>query len=40
MANEGLTRYQRKRVVNDAFAQTTQQGYVSEENEEENGEKE
>jgi Ca-activated chloride channel family protein len=30
-ANEGLTRYQRKRVVNDAFTQSTQQGYVSEE---------
>jgi Ca-activated chloride channel family protein len=39
VANEGLTRYQRKRVVNDAFAQTNQQGYVSEEKEED-GEKE
>jgi Ca-activated chloride channel family protein len=30
-ANTGFTKYQRKRVVNDAFTQTTQQGYVSEE---------
>jgi Ca-activated chloride channel family protein len=28
-ANEGLTRYMRKRVVNQAYTQTTQQGYVS-----------
>ena len=30
-ANTGFTKYQRKRVVNDAFTQSTQQGYVSEE---------
>ena len=30
--NSGLTKYQRKRVVNQAFTQSTQQGYVSEEN--------
>jgi Ca-activated chloride channel family protein len=31
-AHTGFTSYQRKRVVNDAFTQSTQQGYVSEEN--------
>jgi Ca-activated chloride channel family protein len=30
-SNEGLTSYQRKRVVNQAFAQTIQQGFVSDE---------
>ena len=30
-ANVGFTKYQRKRVVNDAFTQSTQQGFVSEE---------
>lgn len=30
-SNVGFSKYQRKRVVNDAFTQTTQQGYVSEE---------
>jgi Ca-activated chloride channel family protein len=30
-ANRGFTKYQRKRVVNQAFTQTTQQGYVSDE---------
>ena len=30
-ANNGLTKYQRKRVVNQAYTQTTQQTYVSEE---------
>jgi len=30
-SNTGFTKYQRKRVVNDAFTQSTQQGYVSEE---------
>ena len=29
-ANEGFTKYMRKRVVNQAYTQTTQQGYVSE----------
>jgi Ca-activated chloride channel family protein len=33
--NSGLTKYQRKRVVNDAYTQTTQQGYVSDGDEEE-----
>ena len=31
--NEGMTRYQRKSVVNQAYAQTTQQGFVSEQDE-------
>lgn len=32
--NKGMTRYQRKRVVNQAYTQTTQQGFVSEESQE------
>jgi Ca-activated chloride channel family protein len=36
-ANEGLTKYQRKRVVNEAFTQSTQQGYVSEEDKDADG---
>jgi hypothetical protein len=28
-ANQGFTRYLRKRVVNQVYTQTTQQGYVS-----------
>jgi hypothetical protein len=30
-SNEGLTRYRRKAVVNQAYTQSTQQGYVSDE---------
>ena len=33
-ANSGLTKYQRKKVVNQAYTQTTQQGYTSDEKEE------
>jgi Ca-activated chloride channel family protein len=37
-ANVGFSKYQRKRVVNDAFTQSTQQGYVSEEDRDEDTE--
>lgn len=32
--NSGLTKYQRKKVVNEAYTQTTQQGYTSDEKDE------
>jgi hypothetical protein len=38
--NEGMTKYQRKRVVNQAYTQTNQQGYVSEEKKDKDEKKE
>jgi Ca-activated chloride channel family protein len=35
LVNTGLTRYQRKKVVNDIYAETTQQGYKPDENKDE-----
>jgi Ca-activated chloride channel family protein len=37
-ANVGFSKYQRKRVVNDAYTQSTQQGYVSEEDQDKDAE--
>ncbi|MGD9141632.1 MAG: hypothetical protein PVJ42_08845, partial [bacterium] len=37
-ANVGFSKFQRKRVMNDAFTQSTQQGYVSEEDKDKDAE--
>jgi hypothetical protein len=36
-ANEGMTKYQRKSVVNRIYTQTTQQTYVPQEDKKEDG---